>query len=96
MEMIDIDNITNEKLNEKLLNSNFSRIPVYKKHKNNIIGILTVKKYFNEYMKDKHVSISSILSRPYFVDPNTKLDDLLEELVGQNENVSNVENKEAI
>ena len=125
MEMIDIDNITNEMLNEKLLNSNFSRIPVYKKDKNNIVGILTVKKYFNEYMKDKHVSISSILSRPYFVDPNTKLDDLfegfnkfhthiaivknknivvgmvtmddlLEELVGQNENVSNVENKEAI
>lgn len=125
MEMIDIDNITNEMLNGKLLNSNFSRMPVYKKDKNNIVGILTVKKYFNEYMKDKHVSISSILSKPYFVDPNTKLDDLfegfnkfhthiaivknknivvgmvtmddlLEELVGQNENVSNVENKEAI
>lgn len=78
MEMINLENLSNEDLNKILLNSKYSRIPVYEKNKNNIIGILTVKKYFNAYMEDKHVNVYSILNKPYFVSSNTTLDDLFE------------------
>lgn len=78
MEMIDIDNLSNERLNQLLLNSNYSRIPMYYKNRNNIVGILTVKKYFNAYIEDKHVNVKSILNQPYFVDSNATIDSIFE------------------
>lgn len=78
MTMINIDKISNQKLNELLLDSKYSRIPLYVKNKNNIVGILNVKKYFNEYINDKHVNIMSIVNEPYFIEPNTKIDTLFE------------------
>lgn len=78
MTCINIDGLSNEDLNKILLESNFSRIPVYSEEINNIIGVLNVKQYFNEYMEDKHVSVPSILNDVYFITPNTMIDDLFE------------------
>lgn len=78
MTCINIDGLTNVQLNKILLESNFSRIPVYSGDINNIIGVLNVKQYFNEYMEDKHVSVPSILNEAYFIEPNTMIDDLFE------------------
>jgi CBS domain containing-hemolysin-like protein len=78
MTCICIDGLTNVQLNKLLLDSKFSRIPIYSENIDNIIGILNVKQYFNEYMEDKHVSVPSILSEPYFISPNTMIDDLFE------------------
>ena len=41
-----------------------------------MIGILNVKIYFEEYSKDPHVSIRSILQKPYFVSNKIMIDDL--------------------
>lgn len=41
-----------------------------------MIGILNVKIYFEEYLKDPHLEIRSIIQKPYFVNPNFKIDDL--------------------
>ena len=78
MTCINIDGLSNEDLNKILLESKFSRIPVYSEEINNIIGVLNVKQYFNEYMEDKHVSVPSILNEVYFITPNTMIDDLFE------------------
>ena len=78
MTCINIDGLSNEDLNKILLESKFSRIPVYSEEINNIIGVLNVKQYFNEYMEDKHVSVPSILNDIYFITPNTMIDDLFE------------------
>ena len=78
MTCINIDGLSNEDLNKILLESKFSRIPVYSEEINNIIGVLNVKQYFNEYMEDKHVSVPSILNDVYFITPNTMIDDLFE------------------
>ena len=78
MTCICIDGLSNKDLNVILLDSKFSRIPVYSENIDNIIGVLNVKQYFNEYMDDKHVSVPSILSEPYFISPNTMIDDLFE------------------
>lgn len=78
MYMLDIDLLTNEKLNKILQNTNYSRIPIYEKDKENIIGILNVKKYFNAFIDDRHVSIRSILTKPYIIKISDQIDDIFD------------------
>ena len=73
---INMRDLTNEYLQTIITNTNYSRIPVYDKVFDNVIGILNVKIYFEEYSKDPHVSIRSILQKPYFVSSKVMIDDL--------------------
>ena len=73
---LNIRELTHEKIQEIIVNTNYSRIPVYDKVFDNVIGILNVKIYFEEYMLDPHVSIRSILQKPYFVNNKIMIDDL--------------------
>lgn len=75
---IDINNLTATKLNKILLENKFSRIPIYDKEKDNIIGILTVRSYFKEYMLDKHLDIRSCLNAPLKVKEDEKVDDIFQ------------------
>lgn len=73
---IDINNLTFDKLNKTILETTYSRIPVYEGSIDNIIGILVIKNYFKEYSKDPHLSIRSVLSKPLYVNENEKVDDI--------------------
>lgn len=73
---ININKLTNTSLHEKILKTNYSRIPIFENRKNNIIGILNVKTYFKEYMEDKHFDVRSILNEPLKVSQNEKVDDI--------------------
>lgn len=73
---INIRDLTNEYLQTIITQTNYSRIPVYDKVFDNVIGVLNVKIYFEEYSKDPHVSIRSILQKPYFVSSKVMIDDL--------------------
>lgn len=80
---IDIEGLTAEKINKIIQTTSFSRIPVYEGEKNNIIGILILRIYFEEYMKDPHLSIPSILEDVVKIPYDMKLDDALNELNSQ-------------
>ena len=73
---LNIRDLTNDNLQKIITTTNYSRIPVYDKVFDNMIGVLNVKIYFEEYIKDPHVSIRSILQQPYFVSTNVMIDDL--------------------
>ena len=73
---INMRDLTNEYLQTIITQTNYSRIPVYDKVFDNVIGILNVKIYFEEYSEDPHVSIRSILQKPYFVSSKVMIDDL--------------------
>ena len=73
---VNIKNLDHDKLQEVILNSRYSRIPVYDKVFDNMIGVLVVKIYLEEYALDPHVDIRSILQRPYYVSNNIMIDDL--------------------
>lgn len=73
---LDIRNLTNEKLHNILLNTNYSRIPVYFGNYDHIIGILHVKTYLSAYLADNKVTIKQTLTKPYYVSSNILLDDL--------------------
>lgn len=73
---LNLKNLTHESLQEIMLQTNYSRIPIYDKVFDNVIGILVVKIYFQEYEKDPHVDIRSVLQKPYFVSNKIMIDDL--------------------
>ena len=73
---IDIEGLTHEKLGEILLNTRYSRIPVYRGKKDRFIGVLHVKLYLEAFIKNENVSIRSTLVKPYNVSQNVTIDDL--------------------
>lgn len=79
--MIDIDDSNEENL-EKMLRLKHSRIPVYKDHVDNIIGILYLKDYLLHAYKSgfKDIDIKEIMRPPYFVPEHKNINDLFLEL----------------
>lgn len=75
---INIDGLNHDKLNDMLFNTPYTRIPVYQKNINNIIGILHVKKYLSLYLNNKKVSVRATLSKPYIVNGQFTMDELFE------------------
>ncbi len=67
---------------EHLLETKYSRIPVYEDDIDNVIGILYFKDFMREAIKKgyKNVDIRSILTKPYLVPDSKNIDDLFKEL----------------
>ena len=66
---------------DELLEEKHSRIPVYQRDKDNIVGILYLKDFIVEARKNgfENVNISSIMKKPYFVLENKNIDVLFKE-----------------
>ena len=73
---LNINGLTKETLHEIILNTNYSRIPVYSDDFNNIIGVLHIKNYLSSYLRNPNLSIRRNLQKPYFVSSNIMIDDL--------------------
>ena len=78
MFVIDLKDITREKLHEIILNSSYTRIPVCYGSIDKIVGVLHVKNYIKAYLKNPNVAILSTLQKPYFVTPKIMADDMVE------------------
>ena len=76
MFVLNIRNLTHEKLQEILADCQYSRIPVYDTKFDNVIGVLHVKTYLTQYLSDPNMSIRKMLQKPYFVSGNIMIDDL--------------------
>ena len=65
---------------EKIIRSGFSRIPVIEEDIDDVIGILNIKDLFmHQVTSTKQADVRSVMSEPYFVPENKKLDHLLQE-----------------
>lgn len=74
---IDVDD-TPEEIFNFIKNQTHSRIPVYEESIDNIIGILRIRKYFNEYVKTKKKpNIKRLIDKVYFAHANTEISELL-------------------
>jgi putative hemolysin len=63
---------------DKIVESGFSRIPVYKETFDNIVGILYIKDLL-PYLNEKTFEWQTLLRPSFFVPENKKIDDLLKE-----------------
>ncbi|MDB4442645.1 hemolysin family protein [bacterium] len=71
----------NDDLNvEAIIRSGFSRIPVIEEDIDHVIGILNIKDLFmHQVTSAKQTDVRRVMSEPYFVPENKKLDHLLQE-----------------
>ncbi|RRQ47252.1 hemolysin family protein [Chryseobacterium sp. SC28] len=77
---IDIDDDPEDIINQ-IMDSGYSRIPVYEGSIDNIIGIFYTKEIIREYIKSKgqvtHETLRSFMREPFFVVGSKKISDLL-------------------
>ena len=68
-----------EKLNlEEIVKSGFTRIPVIEDDIDHVIGIINIKDLFlHEVTSDEEIDVRKVMTTPYFVPENKKLDKLL-------------------
>ena len=73
---LDIDTPV-EQILEKVKNSPFSRIPLYRKRPENIVGVIRVKTLFREIIEQhnnfQNIKIENIMTKPWFIPDNTTL-----------------------
>jgi len=90
---INIQGLTTSKLNKILISTNYSRIPIYDGEKDNIIGILIIRSYFREYMRDKRLSIRKVLNKPICVNVDDKVDDIFKRFNDEKTHIALVYNR---
>ena len=73
---LNIKELNKEKLHEIILETNYSRIPVYDTDFDNMIGVLHIKTYLSAYLRNPNISIRRNLQKVYFVSSNIMIDDL--------------------
>ena len=73
---LNIRNLTKEKLHSIILETNYSRIPIYDGNFDNMVGVLHIKTYLSAYLRNQNVSIKRKLQKPYFVSSRIMIDDL--------------------
>ena len=61
-----------------LINSPFSRVPIYRDSFQNIIGVLSIRTYFQNYQKNRQIDAISLMKKPYVVTSKVTIDDLFE------------------
>lgn len=69
-----------EKNVEKLLETTYSRIPVFEDTPDNIIGILHMNRFYKSYVEDRKVGIRGLLLPVTFVHKTMPLPDVLEKM----------------
>jgi putative hemolysin len=67
---------------EELMNTKYTRIPVFEEDVDNIIGMLYIKDFLKEAVKQgyKNVEIRNIMKKPYLVPESKVIKDLFKEL----------------
>ena len=73
---LDVRTLDREKLHQIIIETNYSRIPIYDGEFDNMIGVLHIKSYISAYMRNPNISIRRKLQKPYFVSSNIMIDDL--------------------
>ncbi|MCR4879473.1 MAG: CNNM domain-containing protein [Bacilli bacterium] len=91
---LDINGLTNEKLNEIINHTNYSRIPLYDQDLDHYIGVIHVKTYIKEYLTNPSINIKDIVQEPYIVPNKIMLVDLLEGFKKHHTHLAMVENND--
>ncbi|MBR2311989.1 MAG: HlyC/CorC family transporter [Clostridia bacterium] len=79
IEMLNVAASTEEVL-AVIKGTNYSRIPVYAGDVNRIIGTLRVRHFLAEYHRNPKTTVRSMLTKPFFVTEDAKIDDLLTDM----------------
>ena len=93
---IDVKGLSKDKLNEAILSTQFTRIPVCYGSIDRIIGILHVKSYIKKYLENPNFPFLTSLQKPYYVTTKIKLDDMLEGFKKHHTHIAIVKNDDKV
>ncbi len=79
VEALDV-NLPNKEILNSLRTVVHSRIPVYVGSIDRVIGTLRIRTFLLEYRRNPNVNVRSLLTAPYFVREDAKIDDILTEM----------------
>ena len=90
VDLVAVDiNSTNEEILSTIRSTNHSRLPVYEKSIDNIIGILQIRTYMKAYLRHgSSMDIRPLLDEVMFVHQSTNIDELLPEMTRRKLNVA--------
>ena len=80
-----------DKVYEIIAKSSFSRIPVWEKNPNNILGIIHAKNILSNFDKSGKIEINKIknsIIKPWFIPETTKVKDQLNEFINRKEKIA--------
>jgi len=81
VDMISIDvNDNIESIKKMFFEHQFSRIPVFDKSVDNIVGVLHERDFFTKLIKEQKMSIRKLMKEPMFVSKSMRVDTLIEVL----------------
>lgn len=93
--VVSIDvNIERKELMDIIRASKFTRMPIYNKNKDNIIGILNIKDIIVYHKKYKRLNLLEIMHEAIIVDEHDKVDDVFKLLQHRHQAMVLVKNKE--
>ncbi|MEC9484796.1 MAG: hemolysin family protein [Candidatus Izemoplasma sp.] len=78
MVAIDIEDDTIDDVKALFFEHQFSRLPVFKESRDNIIGILHERDFFASIIQDKPLDIRKMMQRPMYVSKSMRVDTLIE------------------
>ena len=84
---IDIDS-SQEEILQLIKEHNYSRLPVFEGSKDNIIGILRIRKYIRAYLKNRDVNIREIMDKPLFIADSVGIDEVLPMMSKERQNMA--------
>ena len=93
---LDVNGLSKEKLDEVIVNSSYSRIPLYKGEIDNIIGTLLVKTYVKETIKDPNIPLRKMIQKPYFVSSRISLISLFDGFKKHKTHIAIVKNDDEV
>jgi len=86
MVMISINSTVDDAL-KLIMKKKFSRIPVYEKSKENIVGILYTKDII-QYTKNRSLKIEKIIKKPYMIPETKKISNLLRQFQKRKDHIA--------
>ena len=81
-------NESTDKIKQIFLDTMFSRIPVYKKNIDNIVGVLSEKDFFSSLITNGKANVAELITKPMFVNENMKLDDLIRKMQQEKKHIA--------
>ncbi|MBE5754468.1 MAG: HlyC/CorC family transporter [Clostridiales bacterium] len=72
-------NATTEEILQTIKNTNYSRLPV-KTENGRVVGVLRIRTFLTEYHRNPKLNLRSVMTRPYIVNEDFMIDDLLTEM----------------
>lgn len=69
-----------EKVKQVFLDTNFTRLLVYKDDIDHIIGVLNLKDFFKSYIYNKTIVITELMSEPLYIVENMPVDEIIKKM----------------